>query len=99
VSSPPRPAAAASGAARPAVLLVDDRPANLLALSAVLAPLGYDLVQAGSGEEALGLLLERDFALIILDVQMPSTTSASRSTPACCGRRCGSSCSCGSSSS
>jgi two-component system sensor histidine kinase/response regulator len=64
--------AATPASAGPAVLLVDDRPANLLALAAVLAPLGYELIRAGSGEEALGLLLERDVALIILDVQMPS---------------------------
>lgn len=58
--------------APPRVLLVDDRPANLLALSAVLAPLGYELVKASSGDEALALLLDQDVALIILDVQMPS---------------------------
>lgn len=56
---------------RPALLLVDDRPENLLALEAVLEPLGHDMVRAGSGEEALRQLLARDFAVIILDVQMP----------------------------
>ncbi|HEX7240848.1 MAG TPA: response regulator, partial [Longimicrobiaceae bacterium] len=55
----------------PAVLLVDDRPVNLLALEEVLAPLGLELVRAGSGEEALRRVLERDFAVILLDVQMP----------------------------
>jgi signal transduction histidine kinase len=55
----------------PRVLLVDDRPDNLLALRAVLEPLGVDLVEAGSGEEALRHLLAGEFALIILDVQMP----------------------------
>jgi signal transduction histidine kinase len=55
----------------PRVLLVDDRPDNLLALRAVLEPLGLDLVEAGSGEEALRHLLAGEFALIILDVQMP----------------------------
>jgi PAS domain S-box-containing protein len=55
-----------------AVLLVDDRPQNLLALAAILEPLGHELVSAGSGEEALRLLLHRDdFAVILLDVQMP----------------------------
>jgi PAS domain S-box-containing protein len=55
-----------------AVLLVDDRPQNLLALAAILEPLGHELVSAGSGEEALRLLLHRDdFAAILLDVQMP----------------------------
>jgi PAS domain S-box-containing protein len=54
-----------------AILAVDDRRDNLAALEAVLAPLGFEIVSAGSGEEALRLLLERDFALILLDVRMP----------------------------
>ena len=53
------------------VLLVDDRRENLLALEAVLEPLGENLVLASSGEEALGHLLADDFAAILLDVQMP----------------------------
>jgi CheY-like chemotaxis protein/nitrogen-specific signal transduction histidine kinase len=53
------------------VLMVDDRADNLLALEAVLDPLGAELVRAGSGEEALRALLSVDFAVIILDVQMP----------------------------
>jgi two-component system, sensor histidine kinase and response regulator len=60
-----------TGAAVPRVLLVDDRADNLLALRAVLEPLGLDLVEAASGEEALRHLLAGEFALIILDVQMP----------------------------
>ncbi|HEX8205333.1 MAG TPA: SpoIIE family protein phosphatase [Solirubrobacteraceae bacterium] len=55
----------------PAVLLVDDRPENLLALEAVLAPLPCRLVTATSGQEALRSLLHDEFALILLDVQMP----------------------------
>ncbi|HVW33258.1 MAG TPA: ATP-binding protein [Acidimicrobiia bacterium] len=55
----------------PRVLLVDDRPDNLLALRAVLEPLAVELVEAASGEEALRHLLAGDFALIVLDVQMP----------------------------
>ena len=53
------------------VLLVDDRPANLLALEAVLEPLKLRIVKAASGREALRFLLERPCALILLDVQMP----------------------------
>lgn len=53
------------------VLLVDDQPDNLIALSAVLEPLGHESVQARSGHEALKLLLKQRFAVILLDVQMP----------------------------
>jgi PAS domain S-box-containing protein len=56
---------------RASVLLVDDEPDNLVALTAVLEPLDRELVQAGSGEEALRLLLKREFAVILLDVRMP----------------------------
>jgi signal transduction histidine kinase/CheY-like chemotaxis protein len=55
----------------PAILLVDDRPENLLALEAVLEPLELDLVRATSGADALRRVLERDLAAILLDVQMP----------------------------
>ncbi|MBA3476337.1 MAG: response regulator, partial [Actinobacteria bacterium] len=56
---------------RAKVLLVDDRPENLLALEALLEPLGQELVRAQSGEEALRHLLQQEFAAILLDVQMP----------------------------
>src|SRR5881394_1004700 len=55
----------------PSVLLVDDRPENLLALEAILKSLGVRLVSARSGEEALLSLLRETFAVILLDVQMP----------------------------
>src|ERR1700716_1923404 len=53
------------------VLLVDDRPENLLALEGVLKPIGARIVKARSGEEALLSLLRETFAVILLDVQMP----------------------------
>lgn len=65
------PALAVEAGLSPRVLLVDDRPDNLLALRAVLDPLGLTLVEASSGEEALRRLLGEEFALIVLDVQMP----------------------------
>jgi PAS domain S-box-containing protein len=53
------------------ILMVDDRVENLVALEAILEPLGHDLVRAISGEEALRKVLVEDFAVILLDVQMP----------------------------
>jgi signal transduction histidine kinase len=52
------------------VLIVDDTPSKLVALEAILAPLRQRIVKAGSGREALRLLLREDFALILLDVRM-----------------------------
>jgi signal transduction histidine kinase len=54
------------------ILVVDDNAANLLAMESALGVLGCPIVRAQSGEEALRLLLQRDFALILLDVQMPA---------------------------
>ena len=56
---------------RARILLVDDRPENLLALEAILSSLDQLLVRASSGEEALRALLKDDFALILLDAHMP----------------------------
>jgi signal transduction histidine kinase len=58
---------------QPKILLVDDRPDNLLSLESILEPHGYIFVKAGSGREALKILLtEYDFALILMDVKMPN---------------------------
>ena len=53
------------------VLLVDDRPENLLALTAILERPDYQLVTAKSGEEALALALRERFAVVLLDIAMP----------------------------
>ncbi len=69
--SPQAEAAAAAEEPRARILMVDDRPENLMALEAILEPLGQELVRATSGEEALRHVLLHDFAVILLDVQMP----------------------------
>jgi PAS domain S-box-containing protein len=56
---------------RASILMVDDRPENLVALEAILEPLGHELVRANSGEEALRHILRKDFAVVLMDVQMP----------------------------
>jgi CheY-like chemotaxis protein len=56
---------------RARILMVDDHPPNLIALEAILSPLEQDLIQATSGQEALRRLLDGDFAVILMDVQMP----------------------------
>ncbi|MDX1301585.1 diguanylate cyclase domain-containing protein [Photobacterium sp.] len=55
----------------PKILIVDDRPENLLALEGLLEQFNIDLIKANSGEEALAHTLDHEFALILLDVQMP----------------------------
>ena len=57
------------------ILLVDDRPENLMDLEAMLAEEQYHLVRAFSGEEALRCILKDEFALIVLDVDMPGMDS------------------------
>jgi two-component system, NtrC family, sensor kinase len=56
---------------RPAVLIVDDVEANLLALDALLEDMDCSVVRARSGNEALRCLLRQEFAAMVLDVQMP----------------------------
>jgi len=53
------------------ILIVDDTPANLLALESILQELGQNLVKAYSGKDALRYLLDHDVAIILMDVQMP----------------------------
>ncbi len=61
----------AGDACRTKLLIVDDKPENLQALNAIIRRDDRQVFQAASGEQALTLLLEHDFALAILDVQMP----------------------------
>ncbi|MGH7528369.1 MAG: sensor histidine kinase, partial [Gemmatimonadales bacterium] len=63
--------AQAAEEARVNILLVDDQPANLVALEAMLHGLDQNLIKASSGKEALRWLLTHDFAVILLDVKMP----------------------------
>jgi len=58
-------------AGRPKVLAVDDRRENLVALQAILEGLAVEVVTVGGGEDALKKLLVDDFAVILLDAQMP----------------------------
>ncbi|MBV9946764.1 MAG: response regulator, partial [Myxococcales bacterium] len=71
VPAPPGGSSDAAATPQAAILVVDDNRANLVALQAILEPLGRPLILAASGEEALRHLLQRDVALILLDVQMP----------------------------
>src|SRR5579859_709500 len=53
------------------ILVVDDQPRNLIALAAALESTNYNLLTAASGADALELVLEQDFAVIVLDIHMP----------------------------
>lgn len=53
------------------ILIVDDHPANLIALDAILAPLGHRLIRASSGHEALDAMAREEMAVVLLDVRMP----------------------------
>jgi len=63
--------AAAASASAAAILVVDDNAGKRLAITAVLEPLGYTIVEAASGEAALHEVMLRTFAVILMDVQMP----------------------------
>jgi signal transduction histidine kinase len=69
VNGPKVPGAAKGPRAN--ILIVDDHPEGLDALESVLSDLGESVVRASSGQEALALALDRDFAVILLDVRMP----------------------------
>ena len=62
---------AADGRERPKVLVVDDRPENRTTLEALLEDMPVEVLCAASGDEALGLMLEHTFAVVLMDVQMP----------------------------
>src|SRR5579862_6188193 len=53
------------------ILVVDDKPRNLVAMKEMLEELGENIVQVGSGVEALRFLLQNDAAIVLVDVQMP----------------------------
>ncbi len=53
------------------ILIVDDREENLLTLESILENEELNIIKARSGNEALGLMLEYNFAMVLLDVQMP----------------------------
>src|SRR6185295_16190821 len=71
---------------RPGVLIVDDTVANQRAFQSVLETDGYDIAVAGSGQEALKLVLKREFAVILLDVRMPGMDGIETATFLRCGR-------------
>lgn len=66
-----RPAQSQAAAETVNILLVDDEPKGLVALAAILEGLGQNLVKAQSGQEALRHVLSSEFAVVLLDVQMP----------------------------
>ncbi len=61
----------ANNTEKPRILVVDDRPENLLAMEHVLSSLDIEFVGANSGNDALTKMIHDDFALVLLDVQMP----------------------------
>jgi PAS domain S-box-containing protein len=64
-------ASRAPSSERAGILIVDDQPGNVRVLEGLLEDLGQDLVTATSGQQALSCLLDREFAVILLDVRMP----------------------------
>jgi PAS domain S-box-containing protein len=70
--APASPTPASSDYSSVPILIVDDNPAKRLALQSILEPLGYSIVEADSGLAALRCLMKQDFAVILLDVRMPT---------------------------
>lgn len=70
-SEPTTVAAPVAAVTRPKILVVDDTPANLVAMRLLLRGVNAQIVEAASGNQALAATLDHDFALILLDVQMP----------------------------
>ena len=66
-----RQALAEDGIAKARLLVVDDQEANLFALEEILADLNVEVIRAGSGQEALKRVLDSEFALIVMDINMP----------------------------
>src|ERR1700751_4008635 len=66
-----QPCLSDAGRGNAKILVVDDRQDKLLAFQAILQELEQELFTAGSGDEALKLVLEHEFAVILLDVNMP----------------------------
>jgi diguanylate cyclase (GGDEF) domain/hemerythrin-like metal-binding domain len=56
---------------KPSILIVDDRPENLISLEALLRDDNINIVTANSGEKALSIMIEMEFSLVLMDVQMP----------------------------
>jgi len=71
MQSQPKKVPAANGNGAANILVVDDHPDKLLVLQTILEDIGENIVIAGSGKEALRLMLEIEFAVILLDVKMP----------------------------
>ena len=71
VSEPLAPSRSEPSEPKAGILLVDDNPANLLSLRALLDDMGQNLVEARSGEDAIGRVMADEFAVILLDVRMP----------------------------
>src|SRR6186997_108614 len=69
--SPPEPTPPSADHEKVNILMVDDSPDKLLAMESILVELGQNIVKARSGEEALRILLKQEFAIILLDVNMP----------------------------